>query len=240
MMRNAGGAVPKTAAGATFPGEGKADMFSFRKNNVVTKMVEEYLDKAEQCLALLHESFAVYAADGLGAAFDELVDRTHMAESCCDDLRRQIEASLYEKALIPESRGDILNLLESVDKIPNQAESVLFHVQMQLLHIPQRHLAKFQQLVHINREAFSRLAAAIRALFVDAEKVRGLVNEVDKTESASDHLEREMIRAFFEDKELDLQTRLLLKELVIETGKISNRCENTADRITIITIKRAV
>ncbi|MEK0368345.1 MAG: DUF47 family protein, partial [Nitrosopumilus sp.] len=43
--------------------------------------------------------------------------------------RREIEISLYEKALIPESRGDILGLLEAVDRIPNKAESVAFQMQ---------------------------------------------------------------------------------------------------------------
>ena len=32
---------------------------------------------------------------------------------------------MYSKALFPESRGDILGLLEAMDKVPNQAEKAL-------------------------------------------------------------------------------------------------------------------
>ena len=40
-------------------------------------------------------------------------------------MRREIEVMMYSKALFPESRGDILTLLETIDRVPNQAEAVV-------------------------------------------------------------------------------------------------------------------
>jgi uncharacterized protein len=215
-------------------------MFSWRKNDAVARMVEEYLQKAEECLSLMQETFEIYFEKGLGGAFDEGVEKTHMAESSCDDICQQIEAAMYEKSLIPESREDILNLLETLDRIPNQAESALFHVQMQLLGIPEEFVDKFRQLVHVNRDAFVRLTEAVRALFAEPKKVRAGIREVDKEESSSDHLERDMIRSFFTSETLPPDQKILLKELVIQIGKVANRCENAGDRLHIITVKRLV
>ncbi len=203
-------------------------------------MVEEYLQKAESCVAIMKQAFAEYFENGLGAGFDELVEKTHISESACDDLRRKIETAMYEKALIPESRGDILGLLETIDKVPNQAESVLYQVQTEFLSMPRACAEKMQQLININCEAFDDLLTAMRMLFTDVQKLPTLLGDVDKKESASDHLEREIIRGLFSDKDIAPDQKILLKELVVEIGNISDRCENTADRLTIITAKRMV
>ena len=89
-------------------------MFGWRKENIVTKMIEEYLQECEECQGLFRNSFQTYMEKSLCQEFNTLVSNTSAAESSCDDIRRKIEASMYEKALIPESRGDILRLLENI------------------------------------------------------------------------------------------------------------------------------
>lgn len=44
--------------------------------------------------------------------------QTHKFESKADDIREEIEALMLGKALIPESRRDIIGLLESINDIP--------------------------------------------------------------------------------------------------------------------------
>lgn len=215
-------------------------MFLWRKGHVLTGMVDEYLGKAEECLKCFREGLETYFARGLGADFDTLVEKTRMAESTCDDLRRQIETAMYEKSLIPESRGDVLGLMESLDRVPNRAESVLYMIQTQSLRTPEPYFEKFQQLIRINHETFQNLAQAVRLLFKDGSRVRSLTRDIDKQESVSDDVEREIIRSLFSSPDVLPDQKILLKELVIEIGSISDLCENVADRLTIITLKRLV
>jgi predicted phosphate transport protein (TIGR00153 family) len=188
----------------------------------------------------MEKAFVEYTHKGLTADFDELTESTHMAESSCDDIRRKIATEMFEKALIPESRGEILSLLETIDRVPNQAESLLFMIQSQLMKLPEGIGDKLMRLVHLNRDAFLELAKTVRALFVDSTKVEAHNKAVDKLESASDHLEREIIRSLFADEKIPLGEKILFKELIVELGKISDRSENAGDKIALIAVRRMI
>ena len=154
-------------------------MFSWRKGHVVTKMVDQYVGKAEECLTLWRQAFEEYLRNGFTAEFGNLVDQTHVAESECDDIRRNVEASLYERALIPESRGDIAFLLEAVDRIPSKADQIVHIVQLESLAMPPSLADRYSRLVELNCECFSCLAQAVRLLFTDMARVPQLALEIE-------------------------------------------------------------
>ena len=44
-------------------------------------------------------------------------------ESQCDKIRRDVERKIYQETLIPDLRGDVLGMLENLDKIPGQIQA---------------------------------------------------------------------------------------------------------------------
>lgn len=215
-------------------------MFLWKKSHILVDMVEEYFKKAEECMVYFQESMNNYLENGLSADFDGFIEKTHIAESSCDDIRLKIESAMYEKSLIPESRGDILGMLEIIDRIPNKAESILYMIQTQFLNTPEEIKGKISQLIKTNINAFTELMKAVRQLFIDGSGLQAFTDNIDKEESSSDHLEREIIRTIFSTESIAPDQKILLKELIIELGSISDKCENTADAITIIAVKRII
>ena len=211
----------------------------FSKKNKFLEMIEGYLKKVTECTELAKKALLLYIDKGCCEKFDELVTKTHMAESCSDDLRREIEILLYEKALMPESRGDILGMLETVDKIPNKAESVTFQMQTEVLRIPDEFKPELRKIININFDIFADVKKAIRAIFNDIDEVRRITNEIDKKESGSDSMERDLIKKLFSSN-INIGEKILLKELIIEIGSISDRAENVADRLNIMAVKRLI
>jgi uncharacterized protein Yka (UPF0111/DUF47 family) len=57
--------------------------------------------------------------------FKHHVDESDRLESEVDHIRKDIELSLYTNMLIPESRGDVLGLLESIDNVADCVEKVI-------------------------------------------------------------------------------------------------------------------
>ncbi len=214
------------------------DIFSGKKHRL-SQMVERYLKKTEECMKNFKKAVETYFEVGISKDFDEIIEKTHIAESLADDIRREIELNLYEKSLIPESRGDILGLLESADKVLNKAQSVLYQIQTESLRIPKFLQEDLSKLVDINIEAFKNVAKAIRTLFENLREIRDITNEIDKRESSSDRLEREIIKKIF-SSDIGIGEKILLKELVIETGSISDLSENVGDRLNIIAAKRMI
>lgn len=210
-----------------------------KKRDKLYRMVERYFLKIEEFIGNFKKTMDVYFERGLSREFDQCIEKTHISESCADDIRREIEFKLYEKSLIPESRGDILGLLENADRIPDKAQSVLYQIQTQFLKIPGALKEDFIKLIDINLDAFKDVLKTIRGLFENIKEVREIVGEIDKKESLSDRLEREIIRRIF-SSEVGTAERILLKELVIEIGNISDLSQNVGDRINIIAIKKLV
>jgi predicted phosphate transport protein (TIGR00153 family) len=211
----------------------------FSKRNKVYEIVERYLDKMLEAAELFKKTMEKYFETGLSREFIEMIETTHLSESMADDIRREIELEMYEKSLIPESRGDILGLLEVTDEVMNKAQSVLYQIETENLEIPQELKDDFIKLIHNNISAFEVAVDGFRILFHNLKAVREKVQEVDKRESSSDRMERDLIRKIFAAN-YDIGKKILLKDLVIEIGNISDTSEEVTDRLNIVAAKRMV
>lgn len=212
--------------------------FFFKAEEKIHEMIGEYLQTVDKCLKVWHESIAECLERGHDVAHPGY-QRTHQMESKADDLRREIAMILYGKALLPESRGDLLNLLEAIDMIPNSAETVLSAMETQRIDIPEQFQASFRDLVEANMEAVEYLLKTADAVFTNPKQTLYLVKEVDIRESASDRLENRLVGEIF-DSGIDKADKILLRSIVFLIGAIADRAENAADRMGLTAIKRRV
>lgn len=211
----------------------------FKKNNKVENMVESYLERVDECVESFLKAIRLWVHEGRTVEFETLVDECHKRESQADDLRRNIEMTLYGKALLPESRGDILGLLETFDRIPNSAETALFMISCQRIDIPSEFAADVLRLTETNFETYGLVRKAFDALLDNPKQTLYVSKEVEDSESRSDREERALIGRIF-DSDYSFGQKVLLKELVFSIGNIADRSENAADRIGIVAIKRKV
>ncbi len=212
-------------------------MIFWKKQKEMETSVEEYLAEKQKCLASFAQAIEAYFADGLGGGFEELVEKTHRLETAADAKRREIEDAMYGRALIPAARGDILGMLEAIDLVPNKAESVLHQIWLQSMTVPAEYAEDVKSLAKVNVESFDLLCDAMRHLFTDITQVLPAVAKVCDKEGESDVIERRLIKSIF-DSPGDKADKILLKELVLEIGAISDRAENASDRLRIVAIKQ--
>ena len=93
------------------------------KQRAVEALVATYVERARECVQRFVEGMDLWLTRG--EAMSNTLSRAHEAESQADDVRRELCLLPYGKALFPESRGDILGLVEAVDKVPNRAEAII-------------------------------------------------------------------------------------------------------------------
>ena len=89
------------------------------------------------------------------------MDQTHRFESRADDLRDEINELMYSRALIPESREDIMALIEQVDKIPRSFEKILNMIRTQKIYFPDFLVLDIQELIRISIESCDLMAKQI-------------------------------------------------------------------------------
>lgn len=215
------------------------DFFFGGKKNRVYERTENYLDKIRETIEMFRKTIENYFDRGLSREFKEMIEATHLSESMADDIRREIEVEMYQKSLIPESRGDILGLIEATDSVLNKAQSVLYQIETESLNIPGELKDDFLKLINNNIAAFEGAIEGFRILFTSLKDVRDKVKEVDKRESSSDRMERDLIRKVFSSN-CDIGQKILLKDLIIEIGNISDMSEEVTDRLNIVAAKRLV
>ena len=167
----------------------------------------------------------------------------HKAESLADDIRRDIEVLMYSKALFPESRGDILGLLESADKVPNQVEASIQAIRDQNITILPHLIPDIMRLANVCVRCVKTMIEAIQKLFTDYTGATVAVGKIDELETAADHIEAELIQQIFSDvpaTPAESMNKILLRDLVRQIASICDRAENVGDRIRIIVAKRGV
>ena len=211
----------------------------FKREREVRALIQCYFETVDDAISEFEKAMRCYLEQGDCEAFQQSDRRIHAAESKADDLRHDIEKLLYSRALLPESRGDILGLLENFDKMPNLAETVSRMCETQRIQIPARFKPQMLALVEINMQAYRLVREAVDKLFTDPGAVEAAVEPVDLKESESDRLERSMIREVFRSN-IDKSDMIMLRELIRRTGDLSDSAENVARRMEIIAMKKRI
>jgi hypothetical protein len=214
-------------------------MFGFRKNKQLYEKLDRYYSELNEVMDLFDEAFDYFLKHGPDDKFELMVNKLHQHESEGDDLRREIEIQMYSESLLPESRGDMLGLIESMDYVPGKAQSILWQIATQNIEMPDYLKMDMEELVSISRNTFFSVLTAVRDIMGKRRRVMELTQIIDNNESLCDDLERKMIRKIFQNDQ-PTADKILLKELVLELGEITDLCEKISDRITIFNVKRQV
>ena len=213
--------------------------FLFKKQQHLEALIYSYLENLEIVQSNFAKGLDLCLNAGSCEDFSFLTNQTHKFESKADDIREEINQLMYSKALIPESRGDIMVLLEAIDEIPRYFELILNMLETQKLVIPDFLIPDTLELLRISLESCSLMIKQVDVMLKKKGGVRALLATIDQNESHCDHIERRMITRIF-DSEVDPFQKLQLKELVVVLGEISDQADRVSKRINIITMKRQV
>jgi len=211
----------------------------FKKQRQIELLIYDYLDYLKMTRKRFAEAMDTCLDSALCDHFDFLIEQTHKFESRADDIREEINSLMYGKALIPESRGDIMNLLESMDEVPRIFEQILYMIKNQKLNIPEFIILDIKELIRVSLDSCDLMLKQVKALFRRDEEIRALVSTIDHNESHCDHIERRIITKIF-DSDLDPFQKLQLKELIVNMGDIADQTDRVSKRINIISMKRSV
>ena len=220
-------------------------MFFRKTKEKLLNKLDNYLKQVDICFKNFSESMETYFRHNAPRedAFTDLVQETHHSESLADDRRHEFEIMLYKgKKLLPGARSDVFTVLEAFDRLPNKAETILFIIHCEDIRFPKDLETDLRELLEVNLNAF----AAAKRTFTDyfekrtEEKISEDIKEIDACESHSDRCERALIIKLFDRSDLDLAQKRQMKELILNIGGISDRCENFGNMVMMSTVKSII
>jgi uncharacterized protein len=211
----------------------------WKREREARQLIERYFMACDEAMGQFERAIDVYLTEGDSDAFSALDERVRACESEADRLRNEAERLLYRRTLLPESRGDLLGLLEAFDRMPNLAETVTFMLYTQRIVIPEAFRERFRQLVQSSLGAYRLVREVVDLLLSQPDDVDARVPLVSAKETAADDLERAFIHDVFRS-DLEKADMILLRQLVGRVGGIADSAERVARRVDILSFKRRI
>jgi len=214
--------------------------FSVLKRQVgIAKQIDDFLDQVSEAGLIFQTGAEAFLRDDL-VVFNQKKEQIIKTEHKGDALRRSLEEKLYRQTLIPESRGDVLELLENTDALLDRFKGALWQFFLEKPVICNALKQDFLELIKCSVNAVESIVRSSRAFFKDLNAVADHMHKVIYWESESDRVASRLQAAIFERNDIGLCHKIQLRDFVRHIDKIADRAEDVADRLGIYVIKRSL
>ncbi|MBL0179520.1 MAG: DUF47 family protein [Gemmatimonadetes bacterium] len=210
----------------------------FRQSRELEAEIDEYLDLILQGGLLFRRGVKCFLDHRL-EEFEQRLEELRGIERRGDTLRRGIESKLYLHTLIPESRGDVLGLLESADEVLNVVTSTLLRFSIELPALLDDLNPLFLDLADNAIAAVDAMVGGCRAYFRNLSAVRDHIARTQGLREEVNRLAETYVRAAFQ-RDLRLSHKNQLRYFVAHTEQIAEDADDVCDRLAIAAIKRYV
>ena len=201
--------------------------------------IDDFLTLLSECAMNFQEAVMTYLEQGASERFDERLQQVSEGESRADDLRRTIQRDMYAETLMPDARGDILTLLETLDDIMNKLEETLWYFSSEKPRIPEVLRANYEELLVPTVACVEALVLASRSFFRDVDTVSDQLHKVHYHEKEADQVIGRLKNEIF-SMDIPLAEKIHLRFFAERIVWISDQAEDVADQLTIYAIKRAM
>lgn len=192
----------------------------------------------DQCALLLEEAVKKYLQDKRDG-FEEKTAEIDKMEHEADNLRRDIKHRLYAEMLIPDSRGDVLGLLETLDNVLDTTKHVTMSFSIERPDIYPFLKEDFLELTENCVKAVLELTLAVRAFFRELYRVTEHLDKVHFWEHEADVIEERIKRKAFTSDEIELfSKRVHMRYFAERISMVADEAEAVAERLAVYAIKR--
>ncbi|MCD4691001.1 DUF47 family protein [bacterium] len=210
----------------------------FSRTRLLESKIDEYLDHTSEVGLLFQEAMKDYLG-GRVAEFEERRAKVGELENRADQLRREVEHQLYVETLIPESRGDVLGLLEQTDEVINGVKTSLMLVSVEHPRVPEDLCPGYLELVEYAGRAIQELVKGVRAFFRNLSAVADHTHKVAFWEKEADKVAEKLKRSVFQ-LDIDLSLKIQLGDFVTHIDSVTDQAEDVSERLSISAIKRTI
>ncbi len=210
------------------------------KSKQIEGDIDGYLDRVTTAGLIFLEGVKAYV-NGKKDKFERNFKEISTLESDADNIRRDIKHKLYTYMLIPESRGDVLGILETLDDIVDTCEKVLEQFSIETPDIPEFLKSDFLELAELSSKAVEEVVKGARAFFREIGMVSEYVNKVHFYEHEADNVEEHLKRNAFNSKEIEsFSQKVHMRYFAEKIALVSDVSESVAERLSVYAIKRRI
>ncbi len=212
----------------------------FNRAKSIEGNIDKYLENILKSSLIFEQGLKEYF-DGRQEDFEKRTVEIQKLESESDEIRRDIKYKLYKELLIPDARGDVLGLLETMDNVIDTAEMVMIRFSIEKPIVWPELKDDFIELTVASTKCVAELVSAARAFFREITKVADCLVKVHFWEHEADKIEERIMRKAFEGDFIDkFSLKVHMRYFAERISLLADEAEDVADRLDIYTIKRSI
>lgn len=214
-------------------------MIFFGKGERVFKLVEQHFEDVVEC----YGAFVVFM-EGIIAResperMEELYKIVDALEGEADHVRRNL-IPLLSGTVLSTTRGEILNISQSVDKIANMCQGISRKILVEKITVPAILNDDIKEILKQTEEQLNMLSEAISQLFNDYKKLEdedSMLKKIKTKESEVDILENNALKKLF-SLDITLAEKMHCSRSVDALCDISDHIEDIADHLQVMVVMR--
>jgi len=210
----------------------------FGKTRLLESQVDQFLDLIIKGTLCMREGIRSYLS-GDDEDFQNRLVMVRDYEREADELRRSTESMLYTYSLIPESRADVLGLLENLDNLIDRAKHILQEFDVQEPDVEVGYLDLYEHVTDKSVKAVEQVVEAVRAFFRNESRMRDCINKVDFYESEADRAGLRLKKQIYQS-DLQLARKHHLRYFADALESLSDIAQEVSEQLAIASIKRAL
>ena len=213
----------------------------FQKAKAIEGDIDKFLDNISTAAMTFELGIKEYYG-GKKEQFEAHCADIKRLEQESDSLRRNIKHTLYRELLIPDARGDVLGLIETLDNVIDKTQIVLLQFLVERPIVWEELTDDFLELSETSVKCIQELVSASRAFFRDIFHVADHLTKVHYWEHEADTIERRIkTKAFGDDSPIEeFSLKVHVRYFAEKISGVADEAEAVAERLEVYTIKRSV
>ncbi|MBF0628107.1 MAG: DUF47 family protein [Magnetococcales bacterium] len=212
----------------------------FGKSMNLEKQIDEFLNLLSEANILFRAGIGLYLEETPGGTrFQARLQLLKHHERELDTLSRFIEAQLRAQPIVPDLRGDVLQLLEQLSRLQRLLAKNLMEFDAECPAIPTDLHPRFLELSQSVSMAVEICIEAGHTFFHETEHVGEYLSKVAFYEKEADKFAMGLVKSIFANETITLAEKIHIRRFVEKVDEPANKAEEIAAWLAIFFMRRA-
>ncbi len=211
----------------------------FRTTKLIRSQIDELLDVVSKAALTYKHGMSHAVRSGWDEEAEDKFEQTSACETRGDTLHDTIGQSLYTEMLLPDTAGDVLRLLGSLDHLLDEMENGFVVMRIERPEIPAEFHDKWVDCIGQAADAVEQVVVAARSYFRDPQTARDHIHKIHFYEKETQRTALKIIENVFRSP-LPLERKMQIRGHVWLIHGLADLADRAGDALAIYAVKRSV
>lgn len=215
------------------------NILPFQRTTQLISEIDEFIDRVSEAQMVVERALMHYFEHGVDDQLDESLTQIGQIEERADELRRNVANMMFSQMLLPDTRGDVLELLGDVDVTLDDCVHLMVDLAIERPTPDGQHIDEFKAMIAEVGKAVQAMLRAARAYFKEPRAVRDDVHKINFHDREATKIALRIGRAAF-DSDLSLSRKRQVRDWLSKIRSIASHANDIGDQLSIFAVKRSI